>query len=117
MFHLMLIDNKEGYGYCKDNPIKVKDYEGLKEYIRCLTLCDDSVYNHFTKFALNYNKYIYDKKEKQLYITYYIYVKVSSKPLVIKRYQLYFRLFNTTNSIKVPSGFKLLKRHSFGDFL
>ena len=106
MFHLMIIDNKKGYGYCKETPIMVKDYDGLKKYLNNLSIDKKLIKNEsFRIFAKEYNDFIYDKKEKKLYITYYIYVQVSDDPIVIKRYQLYFMLFHSFNHIVAPLGF------------
>ena len=44
MFHIMIVDNKTGYGYCRDNPIKVGDYESLKDYIVLSADVRDSTY-------------------------------------------------------------------------
>ena len=36
--------HKTGYGYCRDNPIKVGDYESLKDYIVLSADVRDSTY-------------------------------------------------------------------------
>lgn len=107
----MIVDNKTGYGYCRDNPIKVGDYESLKDYVTSLDYKNDK----YRIYAKENNHFVYQIKEKRLYITYYIYVKVNSDPVVLKRYQLYFVLFNKTSDTIAPEGFILGKVHSFYD--
>lgn len=99
MFEIVKIERK-GYGYELENPIKVFGVMGINNYLNCLNAKDGIIvkFHRDHSCGMNQDGHIID--------CYHIFVLHLEEPIEIRKFELFFDMYNYDNDDIYPEDFE-----------